>query len=160
LRLPVAEPAFDRYAVAELLQESGLHLTDDPEPHVELRCRAPWVQDRGWLNFIGNWHYWSQPPNDHADWVRAIAPDSAGKLEIWMDGLTIGQNYLVSIKVQPVEKGSMRGLSGGPVPGMLHRYEQGPQSGWADDDLRDRARSIRRRLGMARGRVITACPRA
>lgn len=104
-----AEPRrLDRQRVAETLLEHRIRYDIESEPHVLLRPSQPFVQDRGYLNFIGNWHYFADPPSDNAAWVRAIAPASAGRLEIWLSNVTPGKMYLVAIDV-------MCGV-GGPAP--------------------------------------------
>jgi hypothetical protein len=95
----------DRDAVADILQQHHTVFDRSSEPHVVLRASTPWVQDLGYLNFIGNWHYWAEPPGDHADWVRAIAPTSAGRLEVWMLNVTPGAQYLLIVDVSCSEGG-------------------------------------------------------
>jgi hypothetical protein len=89
----------DREAVRAVLRSRDEPLDIPGDPSVSLRASVPWVKGLGWLNFIGNWHYWAEPPGDHADWVRAIAPSSAGKLEVWLTSLTPGQTYVLAIEV-------------------------------------------------------------
>ncbi len=110
VRLAQTGMHLDRQRITDVLRRVDVAYDAESEPHVVLRPSTPWVQDRGWLNFIGNWHYFSQPPGDNAGWVRAIAPSSAGMMEIWLTGLTPKSNYLVAIHV---------GCSvGGPDPGF------------------------------------------
>ncbi|MFL5761941.1 MAG: hypothetical protein ACJ789_19760 [Thermomicrobiales bacterium] len=94
--------------VRDVLAQQDITLKTRPDAHVTLRPSVPWVKDRGWLNFIGNWHYFAQPPGDNASWVQAIAPSSAGKLEVWIADLTPGSTYLVAIDVMS--------MVGGPNP--------------------------------------------
>jgi hypothetical protein len=102
---------FDADTVADLLRDRNIDFPKGAEPHVILRARVTWVQDLGWLNFIGNWHVWCEPPGDHADWVSAIAPSSAGKMEVWLTQLSPDDQYLAYIDVS--------GSSGGPDPAFM-----------------------------------------
>jgi hypothetical protein len=89
----------DRRAVSGVLGGRDIAYDENKPSHVVLRASAPWVKGLGWLYFIGNWHYFAHPPGDHADWVRAIAPTSAGRMEVWLEQLDPGGEYLVAIDV-------------------------------------------------------------
>jgi hypothetical protein len=70
---------------------------------VELTTTVPYVDAKGWLNFIGGWHCFSEPGGG-AHWVGAIG--GAGKLEIWLKGVTPGKNYIVAIETGCIAFGS------------------------------------------------------
>jgi hypothetical protein len=97
IKLPQEARQLDLLTVSEVLRQQDVLFDIKREAHLVLRPSVPWVKDRGWLNFIGNWHYFAQPPGDNASWVRAIGPSSAGKMEVWIAGLTPGSTYLVTI---------------------------------------------------------------
>jgi hypothetical protein len=110
LKLTAEPRKIDRRRAAESLAEAHVRYDAGTAPHVILRPSQPFVKGAGYLNFIGNWHYFADPPGDNAAWVRAIAPSSAGKLEIWMNQLAPGTTYLVAIDVMCA--------IGGPNPGF------------------------------------------
>jgi hypothetical protein len=99
IRLSQESRRLDRRMISDVLRQQNITYDVESEPHVVLRPSVPWVQDRGWLNFIGGWHYGSQPPGDSASWVSAIAPTSAGKMEVWLKQVTPAAMYLVALDV-------------------------------------------------------------
>jgi hypothetical protein len=73
--------------------------------HVWLDMRTPWVQGRGWVNLIRTWHVFSSVPR--ADWLSWIDADRAGGLiEIWLDSLEPGADYILDVALSGTVRGS------------------------------------------------------
>src|SRR4030095_16379382 len=63
--------------------------------HVELPTAVQYGDNKGWLNFMGGWHFFSEPGGSAA-WVKAIG--GVGKMEVWLRGLDTTKAYIVSIE--------------------------------------------------------------
>jgi hypothetical protein len=89
----------DRRMISDVLRQQEIHYDVEAEPHVVLRPSAPWVEARGWLDFVGGWHYYAQPPGDSAWWNSSIAPTGSGEMYVNLINLTPSAMYLVAIDV-------------------------------------------------------------
>ena len=60
IRLSYDARQIDRERMNEALRPLEITLDDDAKTFVTLRPSVPWVENVGWLNFIGNWHDFAQ----------------------------------------------------------------------------------------------------
>lgn len=81
------------------LQAGGIReaVNWDAAPYVQLSTQTPFVEGKGWLEFVGGWQSVSCGDSGSAAWVSGT--ENAGELDIWLRGLSAGTMYLVSVDV-------------------------------------------------------------
>lgn len=107
---PTGAPAFrpspllERPEVLGLLKDAGIQPAGDPnaEPLV-LSPRRPFVEGRGWLDFLRPLSLWGE--GGTAWFMRQGEPDEYYKLDLWLY-TTPGKSYLAQLRVTGGHEGS------------------------------------------------------
>jgi hypothetical protein len=100
-------------------------------PHVSLDMRTPWVRGRGYVNLIRTWHVWSDVPR--ADWLSWLDGNrDGGIIELWLDGLQPGSEYILDIAVTGTANGTGAVFRVGSSAGFWADY---PVSGYKTQHL-------------------------
>lgn len=97
-------PLLERAEVLGLLKDAGVQPAGDPkEEPLVLSPRRPFVENRGWLDFLRPLSLWGE--GGTAWFMRQGEPDDYYKLDLWLH-TTPGRSYLAQLRVTGGREGS------------------------------------------------------
>jgi hypothetical protein len=101
-----APPQLPASALVAVIATIGITLAEAVlGSHVSLDIRRPWVRDRGHVDLVRGW--FALPDVPRADWPSWLDVDGAGGgIELWLEGLTAGERYVLDVSVTGWPRGS------------------------------------------------------